>query len=51
WGYRGAMLVPMVSVLVTVVHARSFGAGGADRYGGGHERARAADVGRGGNRL
>ncbi|MBT2411604.1 MFS transporter [Streptomyces sp. ISL-12] len=51
WSYRGAMLVPMVLVLVTVVYARSFEAGGADRYGGGHERARAADVGRGGNGL
>ncbi|MFE0497520.1 MFS transporter [Streptomyces albidoflavus] len=48
--YRGAMLVPMVLVLVTVGYARSFeGTGG--RYGDGHERARAADVGRGGHRL
>ncbi|CAL9495220.1 Inner membrane protein YbjJ [Streptomyces sp. enrichment culture] len=51
WSYRGAMLVPMVLVLVTVVYARSFEAGGGDRYGGGHERARAADVGPGGNGL
>ncbi|MGP2442404.1 MFS transporter [Streptomyces sp. JW3] len=51
WSYRGAMLVPMVLVLVTVVYARSFEAPGTDRYGGGHERARAADVGRGGHGL
>ncbi|MEV7089702.1 MFS transporter [Streptomyces sp. NPDC093085] len=44
WSYRGAMLVPMVMVLVTLVYARSFGTEG-DRYGGGHERARAVDVG------
>ncbi|HWU10392.1 MAG TPA: MFS transporter [Streptomyces sp.] len=44
WSYRGAMLVPMVLVLATLVYARSFGAEAA-RYGGGHERARAADVG------
>lgn len=50
WSYRGAMLVPMVLVLVTLVHARSF-AVEPDRYGGGHERARTADVGRGGNGL
>ncbi len=50
WSYRGAMLVPMVLVLVTLVHARSF-APGADRYGGGHERARTADVGRSSNGL
>ncbi|MGA5573828.1 MFS transporter [Streptomyces koyangensis] len=50
WSYRGAMLVPMVLVLVTVGYARSFeGTGG--RYGDGHERARAADVGRDGHRL
>ncbi|MFD5028768.1 MFS transporter [Streptomyces sp. NPDC058373] len=50
WSYRGAMLVPMALVLVTVGYARSFeGTGG--RYGDGHERARAADVGRGGHRL
>ncbi|WP_030207663.1 MFS transporter [Streptomyces sp. NRRL S-87] len=48
WSYRGAMLVPMALVLVTLVHARSFGAEGA-RYGGGHERPRVVDVGRGGN--
>ncbi|GGS54071.1 MFS transporter [Streptomyces griseoviridis] len=51
WSYRGAMLVPMTLVLVTVVYARSFGGGGADRYGGGHERARAADVGRSGHEV
>ncbi|MFJ6069767.1 MFS transporter [Streptomyces sp. NPDC093065] len=50
WSYRGAMLVPMVLVLVTVVYARSFGAQ-PDRYGGGHERPRTADVGRGSNGL
>lgn len=44
WSYRGAMLVPMVLVLVTVVYATSFGPGGA-RYGGGHERPRTVDVG------
>ncbi|MFF8600865.1 MFS transporter [Streptomyces sp. NPDC015232] len=44
WSYRGAMLVPMVLVLVTVVHATSFGAPEA-RYGGGHERPRTVDVG------
>ncbi|MDF6020347.1 MFS transporter [Streptomyces sp. JH34] len=44
WSYRGAMLVPMVLVLATLVYARSFGAEPA-LYGGGHERARAADVG------
>jgi predicted MFS family arabinose efflux permease len=44
WNYRGAMLVPMVLVLVTLVYARSFdGEGG--RYGGGHERSRTVDVG------
>ncbi|MFI6645796.1 MFS transporter [Streptomyces sp. NPDC050504] len=46
WSYRGAMVVPMVMVLVTLVYARSFGGDGA-RYGGGHERARVVDVGRG----
>ncbi|MFC3577019.1 MFS transporter [Streptomyces yaanensis] len=50
WSYRGAMLVPMVLVLVTLVYARSF-APGADRYGDGHERPRTADVGRGSNGL
>ncbi|MFI1421148.1 MFS transporter [Streptomyces sp. NPDC020731] len=50
WSYRGAMLVPMVLVLVTLVYARSF-ATEPDRYGGGHERARTADVGRGSNGL
>ncbi|WP_326698172.1 MFS transporter [Streptomyces sp. NBC_01754] len=44
WSYRGAMLVPMVLVLATLVYARSFGTE-SSRYGGGHERARAADVG------
>ncbi|MCZ0987688.1 MFS transporter [Streptomyces diastatochromogenes] len=50
WSYRGAMLVPMVLVLVTMVYARSFAAQ-PDRYGGGHERPRTADVGRGSNGL
>ncbi|WP_043265007.1 MFS transporter [Streptomyces sp. CT34] len=50
WSYRGAMLVPMALVLVTLVHARSFGSAPA-RYGDDHERARTADVGRGGNGL
>ncbi|MEU6085125.1 MFS transporter [Streptomyces sp. NPDC047108] len=50
WGYRGAMLVPMALVLVTLVYARSFGAE-PTRYGGGHERPRTADVGRGSNGL
>ncbi|WP_416973539.1 MFS transporter [Streptomyces sp. 4F14] len=44
WSYRGAMLVPMGLVLVTVLYARSFETR-EDRYGGGHERARTADVG------
>ncbi|MCX5205072.1 MFS transporter [Streptomyces sp. NBC_00237] len=44
WNYRGAMLVPMVLVLVTLVYARSFAPEG-DRYGGGHERPRTVDVG------
>ncbi|MFE7099610.1 MFS transporter [Streptomyces erythrochromogenes] len=51
WSYRGAMLVPMVLVLITLFHARSFGPREA-RYGGDHERRagdRAVDVGRGGN--
>ncbi|MEU1405528.1 MFS transporter [Streptomyces sp. NPDC005728] len=50
WSYRGAMLIPMVLVLVTLVYARSFAAQ-PDRYGGGHERPRTADVGRGSNGL
>ncbi|WP_210594363.1 MFS transporter [Streptomyces sp. GESEQ-35] len=50
WSYRGAMLVPMVLVLVTFVYARSFETQ-PDRYGGGHERPRTADVGRGSNGL
>ncbi|MFD4135375.1 MFS transporter [Streptomyces goshikiensis] len=53
WSYRGAMLVPMGLVLVTLLYARSFGAEGA-RYGVGHERRagdRAVDVGRGGNEV
>ncbi|MEU6141669.1 MFS transporter [Streptomyces sp. NPDC047081] len=50
WSYRGAMLVPMALVLVTLFYARSF-APQPDRYGGGHERPRTADVGRGSNGL
>ncbi|MFJ8112889.1 MFS transporter [Streptomyces sp. NPDC096132] len=50
WSYRGAMVVPMVLVLVTLVYARSFAAQ-PDVYGGGHERPRTADVGRGSNGL
>ncbi|MFF9172215.1 MULTISPECIES: MFS transporter [unclassified Streptomyces] len=50
WSYRGAMLVPTVLVLVTLAYARSFAAQ-PDRYGGGHERPRTADVGRGSNGL
>ncbi|WP_228925218.1 MFS transporter [Streptomyces sp. DH7] len=42
--YRGAMLVPMVLVLATLVYARAFGPEPA-RYGGGHERPHTADVG------
>ncbi|MGW8353164.1 MFS transporter [Streptomyces wedmorensis] len=44
WSYRGAMVVPMALVLVTVVYATSFGSREA-RYGGGHERPRTVDVG------
>ncbi|MYX14584.1 MFS transporter [Streptomyces sp. SID8374] len=44
WSYRGAMLVPMVLVLATLVYARSFASEPA-RYGGGHERPHTADVG------
>ncbi|WP_329421547.1 MFS transporter [Streptomyces sp. NBC_01268] len=44
WSYRGAMAVPMVLVLVTVVYATSFGSERA-RYGGSHERPRTVDVG------
>ncbi|MGW1030200.1 MFS transporter [Streptomyces sp. NPDC002577] len=50
WNYRGAMLVPMALVLVTLLYARSFIAG-PDRYGDGHERPRTADVGRSSNGL
>ncbi|MEU1277785.1 MFS transporter [Streptomyces sp. NPDC005805] len=48
WSYRGAMLVPLVLVLAILGYARAFGSGG-DRYGGGHERPRVVDVGRGGH--
>ncbi|MFE0272559.1 MFS transporter [Streptomyces sp. NPDC058992] len=50
WSYRGAMLVPMVLVLVTLLYARSFGPE-PDRYGVDHERPRTVDVGRGGNEV
>ena len=50
WNYRGAMLVPMVLVLLTLRYARSFAVEG-DRYGDGHERPRTVDVGRGSNGL
>ncbi|MFK0292124.1 MFS transporter [Streptomyces sp. NPDC090442] len=50
WSYRGAMLVPMALVLVTLVYARSFGASSAG-YGDDHERPRTTDVGRGSNGL
>ncbi|WP_405529815.1 MFS transporter [Streptomyces avidinii] len=53
WSYRGAMLVPMALVLVTLFQARSFGPEPA-RYGVRHERRagdRAVDVGRGGNEV
>lgn len=50
WSYRGAMLVPMVLVLVTLFYARSFGTEPA-RYGVRHERPRVVDVGRGGNEV
>ncbi|MFF4952406.1 MFS transporter [Streptomyces chattanoogensis] len=44
WSYRGAMLVPMALVLVTLVYARSFDPG-RELYGDDHERPRTADVG------
>ncbi|MFC9849465.1 MFS transporter [Streptomyces sp. NPDC060223] len=50
WNYRGAMLVPMVLVLLTLRYARSFDVE-PDRYGEGYERPRTADVGRGSNGL
>ncbi|MEU3775293.1 MFS transporter [Streptomyces sp. NPDC032472] len=50
WSYRGAMLVPMALVLVTLLHARSFGPDGA-RYRVRHEPPRVVDVGRGSNGL
>ncbi|RNL72219.1 MFS transporter [Streptomyces sp. I6] len=50
WNYRGAMLVPMVLVLVTWRYARSFESE-PDRYGVGHERPRTVDVGRGGDEV
>ncbi|MGW2680687.1 MFS transporter [Streptomyces sp. NPDC001436] len=54
WNYRGAMVVPMALVLVTLLHARSFGTADRARYGVPHERRagdRAVDVGRGGNEV
>ncbi|WP_424213131.1 MFS transporter [Streptomyces sp. BI20] len=51
WNYRGAMVVPMLLVLVTLGYTRSFGAEGG-RYGGPHERrASVGDVGPGGHRV
>lgn len=50
WSYRWAMVVPMALVLMTLRYARSFGAEQAG-YGGGHERPRVVDVGRGGNEV
>jgi MFS family permease len=50
WSYRGAMLVPMVMVLVTFWYARSFEVDTAG-YGDVHERPRVVDVGRGGNEV
>ncbi|MFF1683442.1 MFS transporter [Streptomyces sp. NPDC058256] len=50
WNYRGAMLVPMVLVLLILRYARSFDVE-PERYGDGHERPRTADVGRGSNGL
>ncbi|MET8558183.1 MFS transporter [Streptomyces sp. NPDC004959] len=44
WNYRGAMIVPLVLVLLTLGYARSFAPAPA-RYGDGHERPRALDVG------
>ncbi|UWE12929.1 MFS transporter [Actinacidiphila bryophytorum] len=44
WSYRGAMLVPMVLVGLTLHYARSFGAESAG-YGVGHERPSTVDVG------
>ncbi|MFE9256538.1 MFS transporter [Streptomyces sp. NPDC006879] len=55
WSYRGAMLIPMVLVLVTLRYARSFGAEGRPRgrarYRDGHERPQVVDVGRGSNEV
>ncbi|WP_327296043.1 MFS transporter [Streptomyces sp. NBC_01197] len=50
WNYRGAMLIPMVLVLATLVYARSFGAGDA-RYGVRHEWPPTVDVGRSSNEV
>lgn len=50
WSYRGAMLVPMLLVLVTLLYARSFEPE-PDRYGVDHERPRTVDVGRSGNEV
>ncbi|MEU9183863.1 MFS transporter [Streptomyces sp. NPDC048484] len=50
WSYRGAILMPMALVLVTLFYARSF-ASEPSGYGDGHERPRTADVGRGSNGL
>lgn len=50
WSYRGAMLVPMALVLVTLGYTGSF-APRSSGYGDGYERPRAVDVGRGSDRL
>lgn len=50
WSYRGAMLVPMALVLVTLGYTGSF-APRSSGYGDGYERPRAVDVGRGSDGL
>ncbi|MDN3295626.1 MFS transporter [Streptomyces ficellus] len=44
WSYRGAMLLPLVLVLVMLRYATAVG-GERALYGGGHERPRTVDVG------
>ncbi|WP_228983519.1 MFS transporter [Streptomyces sp. DH12] len=44
WDPRGAMVVPLLLVLLAVAYAGSF-TEQPDRYGGGHERPRTVDVG------
>ncbi|SPE55827.1 Inner membrane protein YbjJ [Streptomyces netropsis] len=50
WSHRGAMLVPLLLVLVTVPYARAFGPA-ARPIPCRHERPRTTDVGRGSNGL